>query len=56
MHEMDRHRTLADCRRNSLDAAGACVTDRKYSGHTRLEQKWETAQRPLQIVGFCCEV
>jgi hypothetical protein len=36
MYEMNRHRALADCRRNPLDAAGPCVADGKYSRHTRL--------------------
>jgi len=52
MYEMNRHRALADCRRNSLDAAGRCVADGKYSRHTRLAQKRGTAQRPLKFVVF----
>ena len=50
MHEVDRHRALADCGRNTFDAAGPRVTDRKYAGDTGLKQKGRTAQRPLKIV------
>src|SRR3984957_2960356 len=50
MHEMDRHRALANRGCNPFDAAGACVPHRKYSWHTVLEQERRTAQRPLEVL------
>src|SRR5580658_4583705 len=50
MHEMDGHRALANRGCNPFDAAGSCVTHRKYSRHTSLEQERGTAQRPLNVL------
>ena len=50
MYEVDGHRALAysgPC--DPFDAAGSCITHRKYSRHTGLEQERGTAQRRLKV-------
>lgn len=50
MHEMNCHCALANRGCNPFDAAGSCVTHRKYSWHIGLEQERGTAQWPLKVL------
>ena len=46
MHEGDGDRSLAHCRRHTLDIASPDVTDREHAGQTRFEEMRRPGKRP----------
>ncbi len=48
VHEVDRHRALADRRRDPLHRVEPHVTGREHAGHARLERERRRRQRPAR--------